>query len=136
MKQFVATSLVLLLVTACGEDGRTAKETVKSSAPGCFKDTDCKFDRICDAGVCVNPKTMPVKSAKSDKPQPRHQAPRQSNRKYTTAMIRVNSYDRSEDSKFIGQFEKMNLASNCKKTGVEELIVEEKLFIEIRCEAH
>ncbi|MFO0598699.1 MAG: hypothetical protein U0228_25560 [Myxococcaceae bacterium] len=47
---------------------------VLAQAPGCSKDTDCKGDRICEAGVCVSPSGVspaPVVEA----PPPPAQAP-------------------------------------------------------------
>jgi hypothetical protein len=41
----------------CGEPTRPATIEPKPPAPrgGCMKDTDCKGDRICEAGVCRAP---------------------------------------------------------------------------------
>jgi hypothetical protein len=42
-----------------------------AQAPGCTKDTDCKGERICEAGVCVEPKsTTPVAAPPPPPPPP------------------------------------------------------------------
>lgn len=48
-------------------------EATEAPAPresGCTKDTDCKGDRICEAGVCVAPRPVePAASARTEAPQ-------------------------------------------------------------------
>lgn len=46
---------LVLVVSGC-KDQRATPET---SAPGCTRDTDCKGDRICKAGACVDVPVTP-----------------------------------------------------------------------------
>jgi hypothetical protein len=59
----VVLCVLLATATGCGDPGRTAAPTSASAEPlQCGKDTDCKGERICDAGTCVDPKPKPVAS--------------------------------------------------------------------------
>ena len=53
MLRVLAASAVLL--SACGGSVTALPSPDASSLPGCTKDTDCKGDRICEDGRCVEP---------------------------------------------------------------------------------
>lgn len=56
MRQFVI--IPLLMLSAChGSDQK--KDAAAPAGPQCGKDTDCKGDRVCDAGKCVSPALSP-----------------------------------------------------------------------------
>ena len=61
MTHFVWTATLALLLTACtpSEPPPTPQASTVGATPAapaaCGKDTDCKGDRICDAGVCQAP---------------------------------------------------------------------------------
>ena len=62
MKRFLAISILALTLSACDKPS----DNTAATAPAlnqCMKDTDCKGERICESGQCVNPsvpQTLPV----------------------------------------------------------------------------
>lgn len=65
----LALAAPLGLLGACQGAESTATPTVRET--GCTKDTDCKGDRICEAGVCVAPRPAPAPvSASTGAPAP------------------------------------------------------------------
>lgn len=58
------STLVLADYTVPGT--QQSRLTLGADAPGCYKDTDCKGDRICVAGVCQSPAPGPVPMVPAD----------------------------------------------------------------------
>src|SRR6185369_3107868 len=55
-RSHVAAFFVITLpaiIPACGDGGDSPAPA--AAATGCTKDTDCKGDRVCEAGQCVSP---------------------------------------------------------------------------------
>lgn len=57
MKRIFALSLLILSLTACDKPAESTGQT-NQGATQCAKDTDCKGERICESGQCVNPNTQ------------------------------------------------------------------------------
>ncbi len=57
MKRFFALSLLMFSLTACDKPAESTGQTNQGAAQ-CAKDTDCKGERICESGQCVNPNTQ------------------------------------------------------------------------------
>lgn len=75
MKQLACLLVALISVAACQKNTETPSLETAQSFQQCGKDTDCKGERICDSGKCVNPAkpTLPesphASLAVSDTPQ-------------------------------------------------------------------
>lgn len=67
MKQLTIIALLTLALTAC--DNKPKEEITQATQPAgqCAKDTDCKGDRICEVGQCVNPSQQ---STLATRPEP------------------------------------------------------------------
>lgn len=57
MKRIFALSLLMLSLAACDKPAESTGQTNQEAAQ-CAKDTDCKGERICESGQCVNPNTQ------------------------------------------------------------------------------
>ena len=57
MKRIFALSLLMFSLTACDKPAESTGQTNQGAAQ-CAKDTDCKGERICESGQCVNPNTQ------------------------------------------------------------------------------
>ncbi|WP_139671999.1 hypothetical protein [Pseudomonas sp. F16(2018)] len=55
MKRLVALTLLTLAMAGCDKAEQTA-----AASGQCAKDTDCKGERICESGQCVNPQPQPA----------------------------------------------------------------------------
>jgi len=54
LKQLTIIALLTLALTACDKPKEETTQVTQAAAQ-CAKDTDCKGERICEAGQCVNP---------------------------------------------------------------------------------
>ena len=54
MKRFLSLSLLVLSLAGCDKPTESTTQ-INSAANQCFKNTDCKGERICESGQCVNP---------------------------------------------------------------------------------
>ena len=67
MKRHVFTALAIVICAACSKQaepiGQAAQVAMPTQVQQCGKDTDCKGDRICDSGQCVNPSSTQVSPA-------------------------------------------------------------------------
>ena len=55
MKLVYALSLAALALVGCDKKPEPVATGQAGAAAQCFKDTDCKGDRICETGKCVSP---------------------------------------------------------------------------------
>ncbi len=54
MKRFLSFALLALSLTGCDKPNESTSQISPVSSQ-CAKDTDCKGERICESGQCVNP---------------------------------------------------------------------------------
>lgn len=54
MERLIIITGMVLLIAACGNSDLGKDKTAATSILQCGKDTDCKGDRICNAGQCVS----------------------------------------------------------------------------------
>lgn len=79
MKLVYAVSLAALFLTGCDNKAEQVAAGQAGAAAQCFKDTDCKGDRICESGKCVSPQAAPAlgeRPAPTVAAQPAPEAPR------------------------------------------------------------
>lgn len=65
MKHFLAFSLLALSLIGCDKPNESVAQITQTSSQ-CFKDTDCKGDRICESGQCVSPASAQNVSVKPE----------------------------------------------------------------------
>lgn len=58
MKGLAAFSLLAYFLVGCDTSSENTAQ-VSQSLGQCSKDTDCKGDRICESGLCINPSSQP-----------------------------------------------------------------------------
>lgn len=83
MKLFYALAIAALAVVGC--DKQPQSSTTGSTTAQCHKDTDCKGDRICEAGVCTSPQS--AANLTGAKPEPAIHAPAAPSMAYTPMAI-------------------------------------------------
>ncbi|WP_255263390.1 hypothetical protein [Pseudomonas aegrilactucae] len=83
MKLFYALAIAALALVGC--DKQPESSTTGSATAQCHKDTDCKGDRICEAGVCTSPQS--AANLTGAKPEPALQAPAAPSMAYTPMAI-------------------------------------------------
>lgn len=67
---FTLSSIMLLLASCSNQSPPQQHQIAASAALQCGKDTDCKGDRICNAGQCVSPSAALVTSGEQEVAQP------------------------------------------------------------------
>tara|TARA_R110002126_G_scaffold31037_2_gene100532 strand:+ start:1463 stop:2083 length:621 start_codon:yes stop_codon:yes gene_type:complete len=65
--KFTTSAIFSLALLIYGCDSSSEKVTQAVQPPGqCAKDTDCKGDRICESGQCINPAASPASEGSGD----------------------------------------------------------------------
>ncbi|MDY0206055.1 MAG: hypothetical protein RBR82_05445 [Pseudomonas sp.] len=65
MKYFIAFSLLVFSLVGCDKPNESVAQITQGSSQ-CVKDTDCKGNRICESGECVNPVAIQNLSVKPE----------------------------------------------------------------------